>query len=171
MNAHVSSAAFDALEVERIAVAEIARARDFFGDDGRGAAPLLPVLHALQYAFGYIDEAALPIVARALNISQAEVRGVVSFYHDFRRAPAGRHIIKICRAEACQARGCEALVAHFAQAHHLAPGDTTSDGALTLENVYCLGDCALGPAALIDGALIGRLDEARLDALVAEARK
>ncbi len=163
--------AFDLAEAERIAVAEIARARAFFGEDAVGATPLLPILHALQDAFGHIHDEALPMLARMLNVSQAEVRGVVSFYHDFRRAPAGRRVLKICRAEACQARGCESLVAHLAQAHRLAPGETTPDGALTLESVYCLGDCALGPAALADGALIGRLDVARLDAWIAEARR
>ncbi len=165
-------ATFDLAEAERIARAEIARARDFFGpQDGAGAAPLLPILHALQHAFGFIHPDAQPLLARLLNISQAEVRGVVSFYHDFRSAPAGRHVLKICRAEACQARGCEKLVAHLAQVHGLTPGETTPDGALTVESVYCLGDCALGPAALVDDALIGRLDPARLDALVAEARR
>jgi formate dehydrogenase subunit gamma len=168
---HLNASAFDALEVESIAAAEIARALDFYGPDGRGAAPLLPILHALQHAFGYIDDEALPILARMLNISQAELRGVVSFYHDFRRAPAGRHRLKICRAEACQSLGCEALVAYLAQAFHLAPGQTTPDGALTLESVYCLGDCALGPAALIDDELIGRLDKERIDALMSEVRK
>ena len=167
----MNASAFDALEVESVAAAEIARARDFFGPDGRGAAPLLPILHALQHAFGYIDDEALPIIARMLNISQAEVRGVVSFYHDFRRAPAGRHVLKLCRAEACQSLGCEALVSHLAQAHQLAPGQTTLDGAITLESVYCLGDCALGPAAWIDDSLIGRVDKPRIDALMSEARK
>jgi len=167
----LNASAFDALEVESIAAAEIARALDFYGPDGRGAAPLLPILHALQHAFGYIDDEALPIIALMLNISQAEVRGVVSFYHDFRRAPAGRHVLKICRAEACQSLGCEGLIAHLADAHQLAPGQTSLDGAITLESVYCLGDCALGPAALIDDSLIGRVDKPRIDALMSEARK
>ncbi len=164
-------AAFDSAEAERIIVAEMARARDFFGADGEGATPLLPILHALQHAFGFIHEEADALIARMLNVSQAEVRGVVSFYHDFRRAPAGRRVLKICRAEACQAQGCESLVAHLAKAHGLAPGETSPDGALSLESVYCLGDCALGPAALLDDALIGRLDDARLDAILAEARR
>ena len=167
----MNASAFDALEVESIAAAEIARALDFYGPDGRGAAPLLPILHALQHAFGYIDDKALPIIALMLNISQAEVRGVVSFYHDFRRAPAGRHVLKLCRAEACQSLGCEGLIAHLSHAHQLAPGQTSLDGAITLESVYCLGDCALGPAALIDDELIGRLDANRIDALMSEARK
>ena len=167
----MNASAFDALEVESIAAAEIARALDFYGPDGRGAAPLLPILHALQHAFGYIDDKALPIIALMLNISQAEVRGVVSFYHDFRRAPVGRHVLKICRAEACQSLGCEGLIAHLSHAHRLAPGQTSLDGAITLESVYCLGDCALGPAALIDDELIGRLDANRIDGLMSEARK
>lgn len=135
-----------------------------------GLAPLegamLPILHALQDAFGYLDQRVVPLVAQALNVSRAEVHGVISFYHDFRDAPAGRHVLQICRAESCQAMGCEALVQRLRMAHRLEPGQTSANGALTVENVYCLGQCALSPAALLDGEPIGRLDEARLDALV-----
>jgi formate dehydrogenase subunit gamma len=132
---------------------------------------LLPILHALQAEFGYIDEAAVPIVADVLNLSRAEVHGVVSFYHDFRRAPAGRHVVKLCRAEACQAAGCEALAARAEAALGIATGATTGDGQVTLEAVYCLGLCAVAPSAMIDGRLVGRLDNARLDALLAELRR
>ena len=132
---------------------------------------LLPVLHALQEEFGSIEADVLPIVAEELNISQAELRGVVSFYHDFRLEPAGRRTLKLCRAEACQSMGCETLSAHLRQRHGLTPGQTTRDGALTLEDVYCLGNCALAPAALLDGELIGRINQQRLDAIVAGARK
>ncbi len=125
------------------------------------AGPLLPILHALQARFGYIDERAIPIVADVLNLSRAEVHGVVSFYHDFRRAPAGRHVMKVCRAEACQAMGCEGLVAALAKRGY-AIGKTTADGSATLESVYCLGNCALSPAALIDGRLHGRLTAERV---------
>ncbi|MDE2017816.1 MAG: formate dehydrogenase subunit gamma [Hyphomicrobiales bacterium] len=137
----------------------------------RKASPgaLLPILHALQDAFGYVDRAAIPLIAEALNLSRADVHGAISFYHDFRAAPPGRHVLKLCRAEACQARGCEAVVERLADAHGIAPGATTPDGALTVEGVYCLGNCALGPAALFDGEPLGRLDAAAIDALVERA--
>ncbi|TAK48198.1 MAG: formate dehydrogenase subunit gamma [Xanthobacteraceae bacterium] len=125
----------------------------------------LPILHALQDEFGYIDAAAIPLIADALNLSRAEVHGTVTFYHDFRSEPPGRKVIKLCRAEACQSVGSERLVAHLKQRHGLALDATTADGELTLETVYCLGNCALGPSALVDGELIGRLDETRLSAL------
>ncbi len=127
---------------------------------------LLPILRELQDVFGYIDRAALPIVADGLNISKAEVFGVASFYHDFKPVPGGAHTLKICRAEACQSMGAEALIAEMAARHGLKIGETTTDRRLTLEAVYCLGNCALSPAGMLDGELIGRLDTARLDAIV-----
>ena len=130
--------------------------------------PLLPILHALQETFGYIDRAAEPIVAEALNISRAEVHGVVTFYHDFRERPAGRHVFKLCRSEACQAAGGDELAA-LAEARLGVPfGETTADGRVTLEPVYCLGLCSVSPSAMLDGRIVGRLDEKKLDALVAE---
>lgn len=167
MNAH----RFDADEAERIIAAEIDRARAFYGDDAKDAAPLLPILHALQHAFGHVPPAAQPMIADALNISQAEVRGVVSFYHDFRTVPGARTIIKLCRAEACQARGCERVAAHLESAHGLKAGAASPDGRVAVETVYCLGNCALGPAALVGDELVGLIDEARADALVMEARR
>ena len=130
---------------------------------------LLPLLHKLQETFGYVDRRAVPTIADVLNLSKAEVTGVISFYHDFRDRPAGRHVLKICRAESCQSMGGEALVAHLASAHGLVPGATSPDGGLTIENVYCLGNCALSPAALIDDSPVGRLDAARLDRIVADS--
>lgn len=127
---------------------------------------MLPILHELHAIFGYIHADAMPMIADALNVSRAEVRGVVSFYHDFRYEPAGRHILKICRAEACQSMGVERVLDHLSARHGLALGDTTPDRRLTIEAVYCLGNCALSPAALLDEELIGRLDEDRLDAIV-----
>ena len=127
---------------------------------------MLPILHDLQAAFGYIDASAVSHIAGALNVSKAEVHGVISFYHDFRAAPAGTHVLKLCRAEACQSMGCEDLVAHLAHSHRLAPGETSANGGLTVETVYCLGNCALSPAALLDGELIGRLDRDGLDMIV-----
>ena len=130
---------------------------------------MLPILHDLQDRFGYIDSAAIPLIAEALNVSKAETIGVVSFYHDFRRESVDGAILKICRAESCQALGCEDLVAHLARAHGL-EADGRSEGPLTIETVYCLGHCAASPAALLDGEPIGRLDRARLDAIVESAR-
>jgi formate dehydrogenase subunit gamma len=132
--------------------------------------PLLPILHALQAEFGYIDEAAEPLIAEALNLTRAEVHGVVTFYHDFRREPAGRHVLKLCRAEACQAAGGDPLAAHAEARLGLALGTTAADGSVSLEPVYCLGLCATAPSAMLDGRVVGRLDRDRLDALLAEAQ-
>ncbi len=129
---------------------------------------LLPVLHALQEAFGCVPDAAIPLVAEALNLSRAEVHGVVSFYHDFRRVAAGRHVLKLCRAEACQSMGGDALAARACARLGIEWGETTGDGRITLDPIYCLGLCATAPAAMIDGKLVGRLDEARLDRMLAE---
>ena len=139
--------------------------------DARRGEPgaMLPILHDLQERFGYIDSAAIPLIAEALNVSKAETIGVVSFYHDFRREPVDGAVLKLCRAESCQALGCEDLVAHLAHAHGLAV-DGRAEGPLTIETVYCLGHCAASPAALLDGEPIGRLDRARLDAIVESAR-
>ena len=131
---------------------------------------LLPVLHALHDAFGYIDRAAIAQIAAALNISKADVHGVVSFYHDFRDGPALGPVLKLCRAESCQAMGCETLVEHLRDAHGLTP-DRGNGGGLHVETVYCLGNCALSPAALLDGAPIGRLTKAKLDKVVRQARE
>jgi formate dehydrogenase subunit gamma len=133
--------------------------------------PLLPILHAFVEEFGYVDEAAEPLIAEALNISRAEVHGVVTFYHDFRRKPAGRHVLKLCRAEACQAAGGDALTARAEARLGISIGNTTADSRVTLEPIYCLGLCATAPSAMLDGRVVGRLDEARLDALVAEAQR
>ena len=119
--------------------------------------PLLPILHGLQAAFGYIPAAAHAPIAQALNITRAELHGVISFYHDFRDKPAGRHVIKICRAEACQAVGAAALSDAVLAGLGLDLHGTTRDGRVTVEPVYCLGLCACGPAAMVDGALKGRV--------------
>ncbi|MCC5975142.1 MAG: formate dehydrogenase subunit gamma [Rubellimicrobium sp.] len=132
--------------------------------------PLLPILHAVQAEWGHVPDAALPVIAEALNISRAEVHGVMTFYHDFRDHPAGRHVVKICRAEACQAVGADALADHAKAALGLDWHGTTPDGAVTLEPVYCLGLCACGPAALVDGKVVGRVTPEALDEVFAEAR-
>ena len=131
--------------------------------------PLLPILHDLQAAFGYVPEAAVPMIAEALNLSRAEVHGVVTFYHDFRREPAGSHVIKLCRAEACQACGGDDLAQRAEQRLDVKLGHTSADGRVTLEAVYCLGLCSTAPSAMIDGRLVGRLDGKKLDKLLARA--
>ena len=130
--------------------------------------PLLPILRALQDEFGYIDQAAEPLIAAELNISRAEVHGVVTFYHDFRREPAGRHVLKLCRAEACQAAGGDELAVRAESRLGVALGNTTADGRVTIEPVYCLGLCSVSPSAMIDGKVVGRLDAKKLDRLLAE---
>jgi formate dehydrogenase subunit gamma len=131
----------------------------------------LVILRALQEAFGYVPEPAIPLIASALNLSRAEVHGVFTFYHDFRREPAGRHVLKLCRAEACQAAGGDALAARVEAKLGIAIGNTTADERVTLEPIYCLGLCATAPSAMLDGRVVGRLNEARIDALVAEAQR
>jgi len=118
----------------------------------------LPILHAFQETFGCVPKDAVPLLARALNISRAEAFGVVSFYHDFRSVPPGRRVVKVCRAESCQAMGGEAAGRHLLAALGIGWGETTPDGAVTVEAVYCLGLCAVSPAALVDGEPLGRLD-------------
>lgn len=141
-------------------------------EDGLGReGALLPILHALQAEFGYIDQAAEPLIAEALNITRAEVHGVISFYHDFRRQPAGRHVLKLCRAEACQAAGGDLLAAQAESRLGVAMGATAPDGSVTLEPVYCLGLCAVAPSAMLDGRVVGRLDRERLDGLLTEAQQ
>ena len=129
------------------------------------------MLHALQEVFGHVPEAAVPMIAQARNLSRAEVHGVFTFYHDFRREPAGRHVLKLCRAEACQAAGGDALVAHAESSLGIKMGNTTADRRVTLEPIYCLGLCATAPSAMLDGRVVGRLTEKRLDALVTEAQR
>ena len=131
---------------------------------------LLPILHAVQDALGYVPPDALPRIAHALNLSRADVHGVVTFYHDFRDAPPGRHVVKLCRAEACQAVGSDELVSDVCARFGTELGHTRADGAVTLEPVYCLGNCAAGPSVLIDDELYGRVDAARLAELLAEWR-
>ena len=149
----------DPAEIEEVTRAILA---DHAGLEG----PLLPVLHAVQAAFGHLPPAALPMIASTLGISRAELHGVASFHHDFRDMPAGRRIIKLCRAEACQAVGARALADHAQARLGIGWGETTTDGAVTLEPVYCLGLCACGPAAQVDGAVRGRVTPAALDRLL-----
>jgi formate dehydrogenase subunit gamma len=149
--------AFDAERV-RVAIAACAHL------DG----PLLPILHEIQKVLGWVPDAAVPLVAEALNLSRAEVHGVISFYHDFRRSPPARHALRICRAEACQSMGGERLAAHAVARLGIDFHQQTADGRVGLEPVYCLGNCAAAPAAMLDGRLVGRVTPERLDALLAD---
>ncbi len=124
---------------------------------------MLPMLHALQEALGCVPEQAVPRIAHALNLSRAEVHGVVTFYHDYRRLPPGRHVVKLCQAEACQAMGSRELTRHAERALGVTLGATTPDGRVTLEPTYCLGLCATAPSAMVNGKLMGRASAARLD--------
>jgi formate dehydrogenase subunit gamma len=132
---------------------------------------LLPILHALQDEFGYVDQAAVPLIAAALNISHAEVHGVISFYHDFRHEPAGKHVLKMCRAESCQSMGCESVIRHVEGRLGVRLGGTTPDRNFTVEPVYCLGNCALSPAVMLDGRLYGRVSAEVADFLIDSAQR
>jgi formate dehydrogenase subunit gamma len=138
---------------------------DIVARHGRGPENLIQILHDVQASLGHVPESAVRELAEALNLSRADVHGVVSYYHDFRSEPAGRHVVKICQAEACQAMGCRELTAHAESALGVGMHGTTDD--VTLEPVYCLGNCALAPAVMIDGKTFGRVREERFDALIA----
>lgn len=129
---------------------------------------LLPLLHSLQEEIGFIDDVLVAPIALAFNLSRAEVHGVISFYHDFRRAPVGRHVVKICRAESCQSRGGAVIEAAAVERLGVAMGETRRDGQVTLEAVYCLGLCAIGPNAMVDGRPVARIDQGGLDAIARE---
>lgn len=131
----------------------------------------LPILHALQEEFGYLPEETLPVVAGALNITRAEIYGVATFYHDFYLEPRGKHTLTLCRAEACQSMGAVALAERAKARLGVDFGETTADGQVTLEQTYCLGLCACGPSATVDGKLVGRLTSQKLDAILAETGK
>ena len=132
---------------------------------------LLPILHALQDEFGYVDVAAVPLISDALNISHAEVHGVISFYHDFRQSPPGRHHFKLCRAESCQSMGCEKTIQHVEDRLGIKLAETTADGSFTVDPVYCLGLCALSPAVMLDGKPYGRVSPEIADFLIDSARR
>lgn len=146
-----------------------ARATEIIADAAKQDGACMPILHAVQRTFGYVPEEALPIIARTLNLSRAEVYGVFSFYHDFRDAPAA-HVMKLCRAEACQAMGAEALHKHAQDKLRVGWGETTTDGKVILEPVYCLGLCACAPSAMIDGKVYGGLDNVKLGKLIDRVR-
>ena len=146
------------------------RGAEIIAREGQREGATLPILHALQEVFGYIHAEAIPMIAETLNLTRAEVYGVMSFYHDFRNHPPGRHVLRLCRAEACQSLGADALAAHVRRRLGVDWHDTTSDGAVTLEPVFCLGLCAIGPSAMLDGAPLGRLDNGRIDSALERVR-
>jgi formate dehydrogenase subunit gamma len=131
---------------------------------------LLPILHDVQAAFGYVPAGAVGPIAKALNQSRAEVHGVISFYHDFRQSPPGQHVLKVCQAESCQACGSRELTAHLEQRLGCKLGETSPDGLVTLEPVYCLGNCACSPALMLDGRLHGRVTTDKADQLLGKVR-
>lgn len=144
-------------------------ARQIAAGHGHRPDALIEILHQLQEDLGCVPEEVVPVLAEALNLSRAEVHGVVTFYHDFRREPAGRHVLKLCRAEACQSMGSDALCAHVEGRLGIACGNTSADGRVTFEPVYCLGLCATAPSAMIDGRVVGRVTVSKLDAILKDA--
>ncbi|WP_328446257.1 NAD(P)H-dependent oxidoreductase subunit E [Streptomyces sp. NBC_00386] len=149
--------------VSDVTVESVVRTAAAVHRDQRGA--LLPVLHAVQAELGCVPKEAIPVLADEFNLSRADVHGVVTFYHDFRAEPAGRTAVRICRAEACQALGADGLVTYVREAG-LALGETSADGAVTVEQVFCLGNCALGPSVEVNGRLYGRVAPARLGSML-----
>ncbi len=154
--------------MEKLPPAESAVVQRIASDLKERPGPLLEVLHAIQAALGYVPAGAVPIVAEVLNLSRAEVHGVVSFYHYFRHSRPGAHTVSVCQAESCQSMGAEALTAHARRRLGIDLHQTSADGRFSLEPVYCLGNCACSPAVMIDGRLYGRVTPERFDALVAE---
>jgi formate dehydrogenase subunit gamma len=144
--------------IERCVASAIARL-------GKEAGPLLTILHAVQDELGCVPAAAIPLIAEALNLSRAEVHGVVSFYHHFRETPRGENVLQLCRAEACQSMNGAALADHARKTLGIGFGATRADGRVTLEAVYCLGLCACAPAAMFNGQPLGSIDERQLDEL------
>jgi formate dehydrogenase subunit gamma len=155
--------------METLHPAESAAVRRIASDLKGRPGPLLEVLHAIQAALGYIPAAAVPIIADVLNLSRAEVHGVVTFYHYFRHTRPGAHTVSVCQAESCQAMGAEGLTAHARQRLGIDLHQTSADGRFSLEPIYCLGNCACSPAVMIDGRLYGRVTPERFDALIQDA--
>ena len=148
----------------------VERAAHIIADHAGQEGAALPILHALQHEFGCVPTDAVPMVAKVLNLTRAEVHGIVTFYHEFRRTPPGRHVLRLCRAEACQSMGADAVAADVRAQLGVDWNGTTEDGAVTLEPVFCLGLCAIGPAALLDDTPLARLNAATLVAALEAAR-
>jgi formate dehydrogenase subunit gamma len=150
---------------------EAERARAICAAHGDRPDALIEILHEVQHQLGFVPEVTLPAIANALNLSRAEVHGVVSFYHDFRRTPPGRHVVQICRAESCQSMQSDALCDHAKASLKTGFGETSANGEVSLQAVYCLGNCALSPAMMVDGKLYGRVDPKRFDAIMTRTRQ
>ncbi|MEV6283138.1 NAD(P)H-dependent oxidoreductase subunit E [Kribbella sp. NPDC051770] len=146
------------------------RVREIATERRRMRGALMPILHAVQEEFGWVSQTDVPVIADVLNLSVAEVHGVVTFYRDFRREPGGRTTVRICQAEACRSVGGVELADHAKRTTGLGFGETTYDGRLTVDEVFCLGNCALGPAVQVGDKVHGRVTPARLDAILGEAR-
>jgi formate dehydrogenase subunit gamma len=150
---------------------EAERARAICAAHGDRPDALIEILHEVQHQLGFVPEVTLPAIANALNLSRAEVHGVVSFYHDFRREPPGRHVVQICRAESCQSMQGDALCDHAKASLKTGFGETSADGEVSLQAVYCLGNCALSPAMMVDGKLFGRVSPERFDQILTRTRE
>lgn len=148
----------------------VERASEIIAGRAHMEGAVLPILHEMQETFGCVPEAAVPLIAEALNLSRAEIHGTVTFYHDFRKEPPGRRVLKLCRAESCQAAGGDALASRAEEKLGVEMGGTTADARVTLEPVYCLGLCHSSPAAMLDKDVFGLLDEQKLDQLLKEAQ-
>jgi len=148
----------------------VERASEIIAGRAHMEGAVLPILHEMQETFGCVPEAAVPLIAEALNLSRAEIHGTVTFYHDFRKEPPGRRVLKLCRAESCQAAGGDALASRAEEKLGVEMGGTTADARVTLEPVYCLGLCHSSPAAMLDRDVFGRLDAEKLDQLLKEAQ-
>lgn len=155
--------------METLPPSEAALVRRIVGGHKGRPGPLLEVLHAIQSAMGFIPAGAVPVVAEELNLSRAEVHGVVTFYHYFRHSRPGKHAVSLCQAESCQSMGAAALAAHAQRRLGIGFHQTTADGRFSLDPIYCLGNCACSPAAMIDGQLHGRLTPESFDALIEQA--
>jgi formate dehydrogenase subunit gamma len=132
--------------------------------------PLFPILHAIQDELGWVPDETVPAIAKALNRSRAEIHGVITFYHHFRRHPVGKHMVQVCRAEACQSMGCQDLEAHAKKTLGIDYHGTTADGQISLEAVYCLGNCALSPSIRVNDDIVGKVSKERFDEVIAELR-
>jgi formate dehydrogenase subunit gamma len=157
--------------MESLSPEQTATVRHIVAQHRERPGPLLEVLHAIQASFGYVPAGVVPVVAEELNLSRAEVHGVVTFYHFFRSTPPGAHTVSLCQAESCQSMGAEALAEHAQKRLGIEFHQTTADGRFSLEPIYCLGNCACSPAAMIDGRLYGRVTPETFDALIAEGSR
>jgi formate dehydrogenase subunit gamma len=167
---HIFGPSVERLHMARYEAWTVERASEIIAERAHMEGAVLPILHEMQETFGCVPEAAVPLIAEALNLSRAEIHGTVTFYHDFRKEPPGRRVLKLCRAESCQAAGGDALAARAEEKLGVEMGGTTADSRVTLEPVYCLGLCHSSPAAMLDKDVFGLLDEQRLDQLLKEAQ-